>query len=98
MVGMAPYSIKLQSSGNFVMLDATGNQIWQTNSTNMGTAPYRLIVQNNGVIHILDSMNVEVYAMYPQRCFSNINGSYCGSVMRSRGGVAKLVLNTNGTL
>jgi len=50
-----PYSLRMQTDGNLVIYDNNNYPIWATMTNQVGVSPRRLVLQNSGILAVVDA-------------------------------------------
>jgi len=50
-----PYSLRMQTDGNLVIYDNNYYPIWATMTNQVGVSPRRLVLQNSGILAVVDA-------------------------------------------
>ncbi len=48
----------MQTDGNLVIYDNNNVPLWASNTANVGVSPRRLILQNNGILAVVDATDI----------------------------------------
>lgn len=68
MQGAIPSGAFLGKFGNLRLLDTKNRTYWNTNTINKGTAPYRIVLENNGHIFLYDANNTVIWSSEKKNC------------------------------
>ena len=52
-----PYNVQIQADGNLVLYDNNNVAILSSNTNYLGQSPFRLILQNGGVLTVIDALD-----------------------------------------
>jgi hypothetical protein len=56
------YTLIIQSDGNLVLYDGSSTNIWQSNTTDKGTAPYKAVMESTGNFVVYDKNNTNLWS------------------------------------
>lgn len=57
----APYGIQVRNNGNIYIVNKNDDKVWSSDTSNKGTSPYRLVLENSGCLVLYDVNNSEIY-------------------------------------
>ncbi len=51
----APYSLEVKENGNLYIVNKNNDKVWSSNTPNMGTKPFKLVLEISGELKLIDS-------------------------------------------
>ncbi len=57
----APYSLQVKENGNLYIINKNNDKVWTSNTANKGQGPFKLSLDNNGILILTDKDNKVIF-------------------------------------